>query len=199
MLRHDSSRKKKLAARRLCRQRDWLGVSNVKFSTNLRRLFGQPEFRLGCSVRVPLALAECDDGNSLSLPGGKTTAVAASAFSVRICGAALEDFVDLRSKVAHNKRGIEVAAYLVANFEVEDYDAWKQRFDSDPAGRKQSGKGHVVSRSADNPNDVFVRVEFDSVDEAKAFRERLLASPALENVTIKMQPTVIEVADEATY
>jgi hypothetical protein len=38
MLRHDSSRKKKLAARRLihCRQRDWLGVSNVKFSTNLR-------------------------------------------------------------------------------------------------------------------------------------------------------------------
>jgi hypothetical protein len=38
MLRHDSSRKKKLAAGRLihCRQRDWLGVSNVNFSTNPR-------------------------------------------------------------------------------------------------------------------------------------------------------------------
>jgi hypothetical protein len=90
-------------------------------------------------------------------------------------------------------------AFIVGEFEVGDYDAWKQRFDSDPAGRKQSAKGHVVSRSVDNPNDVFVRVEFDSVDEAKAFRERLLASQALDGMTVKIPPTVIEVADEATY
>jgi hypothetical protein len=72
-------------------------------------------------------------------------------------------------------------------------------FDSDPAGRKQSARGHMLSRSVDNPNLVFVRTEFASVDEAKSFRERLLASGALDNVTVKMEPTVVEIADEATY
>jgi hypothetical protein len=90
-------------------------------------------------------------------------------------------------------------AFIVGEFEVGDYDVWKQRFDSDPAGRKQAAKGHIVSRNVDNPNDVFVRVEFDSVDDARAFRERLLASPALDGLTVKIPPTVIEVAEEATY
>jgi hypothetical protein len=90
-------------------------------------------------------------------------------------------------------------AFLLGHFDVGDYDAWKQMFDSDPAGRKEAAKGHTISRSVDNPSDVFVRVEFASVDEAKSFRERLLGSEALANVDVKTQPTVVEVADEATY
>jgi hypothetical protein len=89
--------------------------------------------------------------------------------------------------------------YMVGNFDVGDYDTWKKMFDSDPGGRAQSAKGHTVSRNVDNPSDVFVRVEFDSVDDAKTFRERLLSSGALNNVTVKTQPTIIEVADEARY
>ena len=72
-------------------------------------------------------------------------------------------------------------------------------FDSDPAGRKQSAKGHQIYRSVDTPSEVFIGVEFGSVEEAKAFRERLLASSALDNVTVKIEPTVVEVADEAKY
>ena len=64
---------------------------------------------------------------------------------------------------------------------------------------KKLPRGHTISRSVDNPGDVFVRVEFASVDEAKSFRERLLGSEALANVDVKTQPTVVEVADEATY
>jgi hypothetical protein len=92
-------------------------------------------------------------------------------------------------------------AYTVLHFETDDFDAWKSMFDSDPAGRKQSGKGHVVSRNADNPNEVFVRVEFASVDDARAFRERLLASGALDRAgtTVKMGPTVIEPVETITY
>jgi hypothetical protein len=90
-------------------------------------------------------------------------------------------------------------AFLLGNFGVGDYDAWKQMFDSDPAGRKEAAKGHTISRSVDNPSDVFVRVEFASVAEAKSFREQLLGSGALDNVEVKTQPTVVEVADEATY
>jgi hypothetical protein len=90
-------------------------------------------------------------------------------------------------------------AYLFGNFDVGDYDRWKGMFDSDPAGRKQAGKGHVLYRSVDNSNDVFVAVEFASVDDAKSFRERLLASGALDNVEVKTPPTVVEEAESASY
>lgn len=90
-------------------------------------------------------------------------------------------------------------AFILAHFDVGDYNSWKQMFDSDPAGRKQSGIGHRVFRSVDDPSLVFVGVEFPSAEEAKSFRERLLASEALDNVTVKTQPTVVEVADEEAY
>lgn len=89
--------------------------------------------------------------------------------------------------------------FVVGHFDVGDYDAWKQMFDTDPAGRKQSGKGHIISRSVDNPNEVFVRVEFTSADAAKSFRDRLLGSGALDKVNVMTPPTVVEVADETTY
>jgi hypothetical protein len=91
-------------------------------------------------------------------------------------------------------------AFMLGHFEVGDYDTWKrERFDADPAGRQQGGKGHVISRSVDNPGEVFVRVEFDSVDDAKSFRDRLLGSGALDAVNVKTPPTVVEVVDEARY
>jgi len=90
--------------------------------------------------------------------------------------------------------------FLLAHFDVGDFDTWKREtFDADPAGRKQAAKGHLLSRSVDNPNEVFVRVEFGSADEAKSFRDRLLASGVMDRVTVKTPPTVAEVADEATY
>jgi hypothetical protein len=38
-------------------------------------------------------------------------------------------------------------------------------FDSDPAGRKQAGTGHRIYRSVENSSDVFVAVEFASIDD----------------------------------
>jgi hypothetical protein len=90
-------------------------------------------------------------------------------------------------------------AFILGVFDTGDYDKWKQMFDSDPAGRNQSGKGHRVFRSVADPNKVFVSVEFASADEANTFRERLLASGALDNVTVNIQPTVVELADRKTY
>src|SRR2546421_6077408 len=70
-------------------------------------------------------------------------------------------------------------AFTVLHFETDDYDSWKSMFDSDPAGRRQAGKGHIISRNPDNPREVFVRVEFGSVEDARSFRDRLVASGAL--------------------
>lgn len=92
-------------------------------------------------------------------------------------------------------------AIMLLHLEVDDYDAWKPLFDSDPAGRKRSATGHMISRDVDNPNAIFIRTEFPSADEAKAFRQRLLDSGVLERsgAKVKIGPTVAEVAENVTY
>ena len=90
-------------------------------------------------------------------------------------------------------------AFMVLHLEIDDYDTWKRLFDSDPVGRRQAAKGHVILRGADDPNEVFVRTEYASAEEAKSFRERLLASGALDGARVKTQPTVVEMAEAVTY
>jgi hypothetical protein len=59
---------------------------------------------------------------------------------------------------------------------VPDFDGWKQRFDDDPMGREQSGvRRHQISRSVDDPNHVWIDLEFDNADEAAALLDRLRA------------------------
>jgi hypothetical protein len=90
-------------------------------------------------------------------------------------------------------------AFIMSRFDVGDYDAWKQTFDADPGGRRQSGKGHRIYRSVSNPNDVFVATEFNSTEDAQAFRERLLASGALDSIHVITEPTVTEEAEAVEY
>ena len=92
--------------------------------------------------------------------------------------------------------------YLLGRFEIDDYEAWKRdRFDADPAGREQAAKGHRILRSLDNPKEVFVQVEFGSADEARAFRQNLKASRALEfeGLRVLTEPQIAEEIDAARY
>jgi hypothetical protein len=89
-------------------------------------------------------------------------------------------------------------AFIVGVLEG-DFDAFKRNFDGDPLGRKQAAKGHTLLRSVDNPNQFFVRIEFDSAEQAKSFAEKVRNSDVLANVTVKVPPTVTELADQATY
>lgn len=93
-------------------------------------------------------------------------------------------------------------AIVIMNFEIDDYDSWKTMFDQDPAGRSRHGAtSHKISRAVDNPNHVFIRVEFPSADQAKTFQQALVDSGALERAgaRIKTPPTVAEVAEDVTY
>jgi hypothetical protein len=89
-------------------------------------------------------------------------------------------------------------AFLVGVFEG-DFDAFKRQFDSDPLGRKQVAKGHTMMRGVENPNEIFLRIEFDSADDARTFREKVVSSPVLDNVSVKVPPTVTELADQSNY
>jgi hypothetical protein len=89
-------------------------------------------------------------------------------------------------------------AFLMAAFEG-DFDAFKQQFDADPLDRKQVAKGHTMFRGVDNPNEIFLRLEFDSVEDAKAFQQKVRDSGVMRDLTIKVPPIVTEMADQATY
>jgi hypothetical protein len=90
-------------------------------------------------------------------------------------------------------------ALVLTRIKVDDYDAWKPMFDSDPPGARKAAKGHRILRSADDPNEVFVQVEFASAEDADAARERLLASGVLDRVTLVAGPTVTEEAEAVDY
>jgi hypothetical protein len=102
----------------------------------------------------------------------------------------------VRTVTAHERSGMVA---MVLNLEVADYDEWKKLFDSDPGGRKGIATGHTVSRNVENPNDVFIRTEYASVEDAKKVRQQLVDSGALNNSTVKTPPTIIETADQASY
>jgi hypothetical protein len=91
-----------------------------------------------------------------------------------------------------------MTVYVLMNFDA-DWDEWKPVFDSGPVGRRQVAKGHSIARSVDNPNDIFLRSEYDSVEDAKALRERLLASGVLDRFNVKSGPTIVEVVEQETY
>jgi hypothetical protein len=89
-------------------------------------------------------------------------------------------------------------AFLVGVFEG-DFDAFKRQFDQDPLGRKQAAKGHTLLRGVDNPNEVFVRIEFATAEQATSFAEKVRNSTVLQNMNVRLPPTATELADQATY
>jgi hypothetical protein len=89
-------------------------------------------------------------------------------------------------------------AYTLTRINVGDYDAWKPMFDEDTPGARRGAKGHRLLRSVDDPGEVYVMVEYRTVDEAKAGRERLLAAGVLDRFADRDAPRVLEVAESVT-
>ena len=60
--------------------------------------------------------------------------------------------------------------YLLVRHKVEDYDHWKPIFDEHAKSRKSGGsQGARVFRSADNPNETLILMEWDSLENARKF------------------------------
>ena len=90
-------------------------------------------------------------------------------------------------------------AVMFTRAQVGDYEAWKAMFDSDPPGARRAAKSHRVLRVVDDPSSVLVVVDFDSVEDAREARERLVSSGVLDRLPSHDGPTIAEVADAVTY
>jgi heme-degrading monooxygenase HmoA len=58
--------------------------------------------------------------------------------------------------------------YLLERHEVRKYDRWREVFDADAEGRKAAGcRGARVFRNAEDPQEVVVLFEWDSLENAR--------------------------------
>jgi hypothetical protein len=89
--------------------------------------------------------------------------------------------------------------FMLTRLNVGDYDAWKASFDKDEPGARRDATGYRILRSVENPGEVTILVEFDSEDDARAGRERLLASGVLDRFSDKDPPKLVEEAESHTY
>jgi hypothetical protein len=90
-------------------------------------------------------------------------------------------------------------ALMLTRIEVDDYESWKGVFDEDESGVRESAEGYRIARSVENPNELFIQVEFPSEEEAKSARERLRASGVLTRFPGRTGPTIVEVAEKVSY
>ena len=67
-------------------------------------------------------------------------------------------------------------------------------FDQDRPGAREKAQVQRVFRNVDDPNHVFIFLEFSSVEEAQEARRRLVDSGVLDRFEDKHGPNVVEEA-----
>ena len=87
-----------------------------------------------------------------------------------------------------------MSAFIITRIQTGDYDAWRTLFDQDRPQAREKATARRVFRDVDDPDHVFVLLEFESLDEANESRRRLLESGVLERFEDKHGPNVLEEA-----
>jgi hypothetical protein len=89
----------------------------------------------------------------------------------------------------------DVGAAIITRIQTGDYDAWRRLYDQDVPKAREKAVATRVLRMVDDPNHVFVQLEFASVEDAQESRDRLLASGVLERFADAHGPNVVVDAD----
>lgn len=84
-----------------------------------------------------------------------------------------------------------MAAFIITRIQTGDYDRWRPMFDQDQPRAREKCKAQRVLRSVDDPNEVFVHLEYESLEDAHEARDRLVSSGVLDRFEDKHGPTVL--------
>lgn len=87
---------------------------------------------------------------------------------------------------------------MLTRIKIHNFDEWKAMFDADPPRAREHATGWRILRGVEDPNEVFVHVDFPSAELALDARRRLLESGVLERVQLVTEPTLAEQADAVT-
>jgi hypothetical protein len=82
-------------------------------------------------------------------------------------------------------------AFIITRIQTGDYDRWRPMFDQDKPRAREKAQVQRVLRSVDDPNEVFIYLEFASLEHANEGRARLVSSGVLERFEDKHGPNVL--------
>ena len=85
-----------------------------------------------------------------------------------------------------------MSAFIITRIQVGNYDTWRPMFDQDRPRAREKAKVQRVFRKVDDPNHVFVFLEFASVEDADEARRRLVDSGVLDRFEDKDGPNVVQ-------
>lgn len=85
-----------------------------------------------------------------------------------------------------------MSAFIFTRIQVGDYATWRGSYDRDQPRAREKATVQRVFRCVDDPNHVFVFLEFASVEDAQEAGRRLEASGVLDRFEDKHGPNVVE-------
>lgn len=89
-----------------------------------------------------------------------------------------------------------MSAFVITRIQVGDYDNWRPMFDQDRPRAREKAKVQRIFRNVDDPNHVFILLEFASLDDANEARSRLVESGVLDRFQDKHGPNVVQEATD---
>lgn len=90
--------------------------------------------------------------------------------------------------------------YVLVKHTVKDYAKWKPLFDDHGSTRKRYGsKGGYVYRNTQNPNEVVLVMEWDSLDNAKQFVESEDLRERMQSAGVMGKPDVYFLEQVASF
>ena len=84
-----------------------------------------------------------------------------------------------------------MSAFIITRIQVVDYETWRPMFDQDLPRAREQATSQRVFRSLDDPNLVFIQLEFASADDAQEAQRRLSESGVLDRFEDKTGPIVV--------
>ena len=88
-----------------------------------------------------------------------------------------------------------MTAFIITRIQTTDYERWRPMFDQDQPRAREKAVVQRVLRSTDDPNEVFVYLEYSSLEDANEARDRLVSSGVVDRFTDKHGPNVLTEAD----
>ncbi len=81
--------------------------------------------------------------------------------------------------------------YMLIRHKVKDYAKWKPVYDENAANRKVAGsKGARLFRKANDPDELVILFEWDSLDNAKKFAKSEDLKKSMEKAGVSDQPDI---------
>jgi hypothetical protein len=84
-----------------------------------------------------------------------------------------------------------MTAFIITRIQTGDYDRWRPMFDQDRPRAREKARVERVLRSVDDSNEVFIYLEFGTVEDAEEARSRLVSSGVLDRFDDKHGPNVL--------